>query len=533
MYKYISKDCETYHMEMSTGKYVIYLRKSRADKEAELHGEGETLSRHEKLLTEYAAEHGLYIDKIYREIVSGETISSRPEVQKLLENVAEGNISGVLVVEIERLARGDTMDQGYIAGVFKASSTKIITPFKTYDPNNEFDEEYFEFGLFMSRREYKTINRRIQRGRIASVSEGKYIASTAPYGYERIKLNADRGWTLSICEAEASAVRLIFDMYANGLLLPDGSRRRMGLTLIAKELDALGIKPRSGHMWSRSSVKDILHNPTYTGRVRWQSKTQSDCILTDGLHPAIIDDSVFNRVQQLIQSSAHTHVCTPGGSILKNPLSGLIYCRKCGSLLTRTYSNTKAGYYVLKCPCRYCDNISAPLELIEKAVISALDAYISPAGAAPCSDSIAVRISDEIAAKQSVLCSLSRGLASCTSQLERTYTLLEQGIYTADIFARRRAELLSSIAVLKRSVADAQSEYSLLISEQSEYRDFVPATGRLSDIYYSLKYATDKNNMLKKLVSRAEYLKEKKNVKGKGSTASFELTLLPKMRGNI
>ena len=82
-------------------------------------------------------------------------------------------------MEVERLARGDTIDQGIVAQTFKFSDTKIITPIKTYNPNNEFDEEYFEFGLFMSRREYKTINRRLQRGRMASVKDGKYVANKA------------------------------------------------------------------------------------------------------------------------------------------------------------------------------------------------------------------------------------------------------------------------------------------------------------------------------------------------------------------
>ncbi len=49
------------------------------------------------------------------------------------------------------------IDQGIVSQAFKYSGTRIITPTKTYDPNNEFDEEYFEFGLFMSRREYQTI----------------------------------------------------------------------------------------------------------------------------------------------------------------------------------------------------------------------------------------------------------------------------------------------------------------------------------------------------------------------------------------
>ena len=62
-------------------RYVIYLRKSRADVEAEKLGEGETLARHKKILTELAARKGLYVEKIYEEIVSGETIEARPEIQ--------------------------------------------------------------------------------------------------------------------------------------------------------------------------------------------------------------------------------------------------------------------------------------------------------------------------------------------------------------------------------------------------------------------------------------------------------------------
>lgn len=57
--------------------YAIYLRKSRADVEAEKLGEGETLARHKKILTELAARKGLYIGKIYQEIVSGEL--SKPD----------------------------------------------------------------------------------------------------------------------------------------------------------------------------------------------------------------------------------------------------------------------------------------------------------------------------------------------------------------------------------------------------------------------------------------------------------------------
>lgn len=119
----------------------------------------------------------LSVSKIYEEVVSGDTIAARPQMQQLLSDVEAGRWEGVLVMEVERLARGDTIDQGLVAQAFKFSDTRIITPVKSYDPNNEFDEEYFEFGLFMSRREYKVINRRLQRGRLASVKEGKWVSN--------------------------------------------------------------------------------------------------------------------------------------------------------------------------------------------------------------------------------------------------------------------------------------------------------------------------------------------------------------------
>lgn len=169
-------------------QYCMYLRKSRTDLEAEARGEGETLKRHEKILLELARKMNINITQIYREVVSGESIAARPVMQELLSDVEKGLWDGVFVVEVERLARGDTMDQGLVAQTFKYSHTKIITPLKIYDPSNEFDEEYFEFGLFMSQREYKTINRRLQRGRLQSVKEGKFVGSVAPYGYKRKNL---------------------------------------------------------------------------------------------------------------------------------------------------------------------------------------------------------------------------------------------------------------------------------------------------------------------------------------------------------
>ena len=116
------------------GIYDAYLRKSRADMELEKLKKFDTLKQHEKFLKDRANQLGIKIRKIYREVVSGESIQERPEMQEVLKNVETGNIDGILVVEVERLTRGDAKDQGTVTQAFKYSNTKIITLNKIYDP---------------------------------------------------------------------------------------------------------------------------------------------------------------------------------------------------------------------------------------------------------------------------------------------------------------------------------------------------------------------------------------------------------------
>ena len=310
-------------MDVINGQYSLYLRKSRADLEAEERGEGETLARHEKMLIELARRYGFSIGKIYREIVSGESIEARPVVQELLKDVESGRWKGVLVVEVERLARGDTMDQGRVAKSFKFSNTKIITPIKIYDPNDEFDEEYFEFGLFMSRREYKTINRRLQRGRVSSVKEGKYVGSVAPFGYDRVKLVKDKGYTLAKND-EAPVVEKMFQLYAYN---------EIAINEVVRRLNLAGLKPRKAKEWTISAVKDILSNPIYIGKIRWDSRKtvkeyrngkivntrprNENYTLCDGLHEPIIDMETWNIVQE--KRSKHTPAVIHN-KVVQNPL---------------------------------------------------------------------------------------------------------------------------------------------------------------------------------------------------------------------
>ncbi|MDE6357134.1 MAG: recombinase family protein, partial [Eubacteriales bacterium] len=374
---------------------------------------------------------------------SGESIETRPEMQNLLNDVTNGTYKGVLVMEVERLARGNTIDQGIVAEAFKLSNTKIITPSKIYDPNNEFDEEYFEFGLFMARREYKVINRRIQRGRLTSVSEGKYIASIAPYGYDKEKIKQGKGYTLKINEEQSKIVKFIYKLYIQGL----------SLNAIANKLDTI-CNPVHSKYWHRSTIKDILTNPIYIGKIRWGYKKETKSYengkikktrlknenykLIDGLHQPIIDENTFYEVQKIFKNNSP--ICS--NKELKNPFTNLVFCNKCGSKLTRVSSNTKDNYYILKCPNKHCKTVPVPIYLLEQHLIPILKSLVE-------NESLIFKQKenpkDNLSTIHSSLKLINKEIEKIKNQMENIHNLLEQGIYTINTFTTRNKKLKTTL----------------------------------------------------------------------------------------
>ena len=141
---------------------AIYLRKSRMDPESE--SVDETLARHTDTLMKTAASLELNVVKIYKEVVSGDGLFTRPEMLRLLHDVEEDMYSAVLCVEIDRLGRSSQKDGGIILETFQEHNVFIVTPNKTYDLNNEFDEQSVEMQSFIARQELKAIKRRRRKG---------------------------------------------------------------------------------------------------------------------------------------------------------------------------------------------------------------------------------------------------------------------------------------------------------------------------------------------------------------------------------
>lgn len=505
--------------------YCAYLRKSRADAEAEAHGAGETLARHEAELIHLAARLNINLTKIYREVVSGETIASRPQMQKLLAEVEAGAWQGVLVVEITRLARGDTIDQGLVAQAFKYSGTKIITPTKVYDPANEFDEEYFEFGLFMSRREYKMINQRQQRGRIASSQEGKYVGNRPPYGYRRIKLTGQKGWTLEPDE-NAPNVQLIYNLF---------TKEGLGATKIAHRLNELKVPTITGKPWIDAVVREILTNPVYAGWIRWGARAvcktaengiikrsrpraaSENIILAPGIHPAIITQEQFDLVQQ--ELDAHKAPRARADRKLQNPLAGVVFCAHCGKPMTRRPGKPD----MLMCFTPGCPTVGSSQNRVEDELQRVLRNWLK-------------RYKIQIAKQQSLpmavplektLANLQKEQQQLEKQSARIYQLLEQGVYSTEEFLQRRADVGRQQDDLCQQISKVQEEIDQQAAIAEAQQIIIPRIERVLQLYPHSS-VEEKNSLLKSVLTRSEYSKTTRQTR-KVHTDDMKLTIQPRL----
>lgn len=414
---------------------IMYLRKSRADRPDE--SVEEVLARHEQILQEYAERsYGSPIpeEKIYREVVSGETIEERPEMQKILMRMEDPSCDGVLVVDPQRLTRGDLSDCGMVVNAFRFSNTRIITPMHIYNLSDSMDRRFFQDELLRGNDYLEYTKMILSRGKYSSAKNGYYIGSVIPFGYKQIWI--DKRPSLAIVEDEAYYVRMMFDMYLSG----------NGPAAIVKKLNNLGVKPRRTDYFSPEAVKSILSNPTYIGKIRWNRtkrirKLENGKIIKrkvyspetveifDGKHPAIIDEEIFNAVQK--KKGSITRTRSDKKSI--NPLSGLLRCKHCGKVMHYNYKNGHPSYrcdthYLGSCP----QNGVRGNEVLDE-VYHSLENNLQ---------NIKVEIASGKAVDNSqAIQAFEDKLKDVHTQKEGLYEFLEKKIYTIEIFTTRRSIL--------------------------------------------------------------------------------------------
>ena len=481
----------------------MYLRKSRMDTDYENVSVSETLSRHRTILENLCKTKKLYVAEVLEEVVSGESLYARPQMMRLLELINTGIYAGVVCMAIERLSRGSSLESGHIMQVLQVNNCKIITPGKTYDLQNDSDEQFTDMKFMFSRYELKTINKRLVRGRNQSASEGKFMGSMAPYGYRAFKLPGEKGNSLRIEPEEAKVVQMIFEMYG---------RQGMGYTAIAYALNDMYIPSRKGGEWNFGSIVNILNNEVYLGKIRWgkepvkkvikdgmiaKKRFQNDNYeLYEGRHEAIITQEQWDLVKAAQKKRNHTPVNVDRQ--LRNPFVGILFCDKCGGIMKRNVPDKKRNptpWY--RCTTRGCDCRIMKCEMVENEIRDAMEEWLEDyiirleTNATPAIDPI-----------ETALETVRGQLSTLQSQQESICEYLEKGIYTIEMFTKRNLALAKEIKQLQESEDNLLKQKSEDKQKETAQTQIIPVAQHILESYPILSME-EKNRLWKLVLKKA------------------------------
>lgn len=517
--------------KFSPDEIIEYLRKSRSD-DPYLTVE-EVLQRHARILSEWVEKNldgPIPEENIYREVVSGEQIDNRPEMQKVLSRIESPKIKAVLVVEPQRLSRGDLEDCGRLIKLLRYTDTKVITTTKIYDLSDEHDRESFERELKRGNEYLEYFKKIQQRGTLLSVKDGNYVGSVAPYGYRKITVMDGKRKcpTLEVFPEQAEVVRMIYDMFVN---------QNMGLVTIGHKLDEMKIKPPKGKHWSYHTMRDMLRNPHYLGKIKWNWRKNvrtvkdqelvisrpknEDYLLVEGKHDPIIDEATFNAAVKKLGSDPRKKFNTE----LKNPFSGILYCR-CGRPMSLRNYKDKNGN--VRCKPRlicndqiHCKSGSVLAQLVLDAVIQTLQEQI---------DDFKVSMNDtdgrEKKRKEDTIAMLKRRLRELE---QKEISLWEK--YTEEDMPK------AIFDKLKTKVTQDIADVTLVLEEEEKYEviNYEERISTFSDALTALKNddvpAAVKNNFLKACIDRITVSRDKPELVAfnEWNDAGTEITVKLKM----
>lgn len=488
---------------------IDYLRKSRSDDP--LLTVEEVLSKHEAMLDEWAEKHlGAVVpeENKYREVVSGETIAERPEINRVLRLIESPRYKAVAVVEPQRLTRGDLEDIGRLMKLLKHTNTLVITPQRIYDLRDEYDWDAFERELKRGNDYLEYTKKILNRGRLLSVSQGNYVGNTAPYGYDKTFVTEGKRKCPILVpnKEEADVVRMMFDLYVN---------KDMGCTNICKKFDAMGIKPPKGEHWSAAAMTKMLENIHYIGKVKWNhrktltiveegefKKTRpvakvGEYLIYDGKHEAIVPEELFNAAQAKKGKNTRQKPNTK----IRNPFAGLIWC-KCGRAMSlRIYKNRDSAPRLLCDGQTYCKTGSCLYTEMEERVSAIL---------ADCIRDFQVRLKNNEGDSIKLHMRLINNLEAKQKELEAKELAQWEAQANPDpakrmpphIFQKLNEKLLKEKEEVRQALCKAYESMPEPVDYEEKIAQFTEALNALHNPDVD---AATKNRLLKACIERIEY----------------------------
>lgn len=296
-------------------------------------------SQTEKIKSFIKSQEKMEVFKIYSDPGFTGANMDRPGLQEMLRDIQrnrsldsafglardDNRIDMVIVYKMDRLTRSPK-DFYHLIELFEQYNVGFISVTERFDTSTPSGRLLRNIMLTFAQFERELASERVKDKMLQRATKGMWNGGTVAYGYKTVKKR------LVINDEEAKLLRKIYDLY-----ISTGSLCNVMNTLRTRK-----IKNRLGQHFSKNALYYMLRNINYTGKTRYANR------ISEGMHPPIIPEEVFNKAQVL-----HGKKEKPIPFYKHYPLVSLIKCSECGSRMTPcfTYKKNKKRkhYYYYRC----------------------------------------------------------------------------------------------------------------------------------------------------------------------------------------
>ncbi|MEG1143132.1 MAG: recombinase family protein [Bacilli bacterium] len=313
-------------------KTAIYVRVSTEDQAKE----GFSINAQKEKLTAFCklkqwSIYDYYID----EGISAKNIKDRPEINRMLNDVKTKKVKNVLVYKLDRLTR-NTRDLIDLVEMFKIYDCNLNSVTESIDTTNAIGNMFLKIVGTFAEFERENLAERVSFGYEQKTREGNYTNTNGVYGYDYIIGKM----ILKVNILESEYVKEIYNSYLNG----------WSMQKIARTFNKNKVPTKRGGFWQQSTIKSILSNPLYVGRIRYGVNKKGIPTEYKCAYDKILDNNTFNRVQELMKT--RTHFKEKKYPSEKAFFSPLLTCAKCGAKFHPKQQSHSGKHYI----SYYCNN---------------------------------------------------------------------------------------------------------------------------------------------------------------------------------
>ncbi len=445
---------------------ALYCRLSKDDG---TNNESMSISTQKTMLKDYAKRNGFLNCQFYVDDGYSGTNYDRPAFRQLIEDIQDGEVSTLITKDLSRLGRNYLETGTYIEVFFPNHNVRYIAINDGVDSIDNAQMDITPFRNIINEMYAKDTSRKIKSALHARKMQGKYMATTAPFGYQKDEKDHNH---LVIDEVTAPVVELIFSIAEEGVGLHTICNRLRKAKVIKpsfykKEMFERYTDEEKMYDWDTAYVSKILHDPVYAGNLTvaerptktMRSKKRQYIPYAEreviyGTHEPIIEQSRWNTVQKILES--RPPVIGESSSGYDNIFRGVIKCADCGSAMLAKVEQKRKRNNVLDktfyCCTKYrkfgkdgCSSHNIEARTVHEVVLADIQKHAGQAltDRKAMVTEIAERLNLQMSADREQQKKELRQCKQRVSEIENLYAKLYEDL-TRELLTEKRFQMLSA-----------------------------------------------------------------------------------------